>query len=326
MGVLGLIAVMMLLPMVRHESHATCSSGDTTEDCLAKPLSAEIGIETKTVIALALSNAVNMEVVPKANGGTSYASSRLSVSTNSNDGYALYLQTGSETGSLTGVTTNLEGEISNTVKSNVTLDSLELNSYGYALSNTIVDSNTTYSHIPTTSTAIKTTAGAAETGGEYSYGDTYYLAFGAKIGTNLPAGQYAGTVVVSAVANPTTLRSMYDLTYMQEMSSPICENTKEGYTKQLIDSRDGKSYWVAKLKDGNCWMTQNLALDLSTEKPLTPADSDVEEEWVPGYDTRRGLPIKDGSPNKYNYYEYSYNVGQYVLAIPNKLSPCVTAS
>ena len=29
----------------------------------------------------------------------------------------------------------------------------------------------------------------------------------------------------------------------------------------LSDSRDGKIYTVAKLEDGNCWMTQNLALD-----------------------------------------------------------------
>lgn len=65
---------------------------------------------------------------------------------------------------------------------------------------------------------------------------------------------------------------------MQHMNSEICANTAEGTTKQLIDSRDGNSYWVAKMKDGNCWMTQNLALDI-TEKGLSAMDTDIEYDW-----------------------------------------------
>lgn len=42
---------------------------------------------------------------------------------------------------------------------------------------------------------------------------------------------------------------------MQEMTSAVCEASEVGETRQLIDVRDGKSYWVAKLKDNNCWMT-----------------------------------------------------------------------
>ncbi len=57
----------------------------------------------------------------------------------------------------------------------------------------------------------------------------------------------------------TDQRTLMNIKYMQQMSDQICTNTKENKTKQLIDIRDGKSYWVTKLKDGNCWMTQNLA-------------------------------------------------------------------
>ncbi len=57
----------------------------------------------------------------------------------------------------------------------------------------------------------------------------------------------------------TDQRTLMNIKYMQQMSEEICTNTKENKTKQLIDIRDGKSYWVTKLKDGNCWMTQNLA-------------------------------------------------------------------
>ncbi len=293
LAVLILLLAGLVFPLVPTSSHATCANGDTLEECMSMPISTEVGITTDTVISLALDNQVQMEITPKSNGATSYASTKLSVSTNSNDGYAIYMQAGSETGNLTGVTNNLNEEINNTTQNSALLDNLESNSYGYALSETAIDSNTLYSHVPTTNTIIKSTTSSAKTDGEYSYGDTYHLAFGTKVGTNLPAGTYSGTITVSAVANPITLRSMYDLTYMQDMTHDICENTKEHYTKQLIDTRDGKSYWVAKLKDGNCWMTQNLALDIALDDEgnaaalsesgskvvLDSSNTSIMEEW-----------------------------------------------
>ena len=57
-------------------------------------------------------------------------------------------------------------------------------------------------------------------------------------------------------------------------------------TFALIDTRDQKDYLVRRLADGNCWMVQNLDLDLneflSTEtKRLTPENTDVAETWIP---------------------------------------------
>ena len=46
-------------------------------------------------------------------------------------------------------------------------------------------------------------------------------------------------------------------------------------TFALRDSRDGKRYTVRRLADGNCWMTQNLNLDLYTGMTLTSDDSDI---------------------------------------------------
>ncbi len=49
----------------------------------------------------------------------------------------------------------------------------------------------------------------------------------------------------------------------------------------LVDSRDNNIYTVAKLKDGNCWMTQNLRLGKVGETMLlTSADSDVENNFT----------------------------------------------
>lgn len=52
-------------------------------------------------------------------------------------------------------------------------------------------------------------------------------------------------------------------------------------TFALKDERDNKDYLVRHLADGNCWMVQNLDLDLSTVSTLTPDDSDVSENWDP---------------------------------------------
>ena len=57
-------------------------------------------------------------------------------------------------------------------------------------------------------------------------------------------------------------------------------------TFALTDNRDNKDYLVRRLADGNCWMVQNLDLDLnefvSTEtKRLTPDNTDISETWIP---------------------------------------------
>ncbi len=65
---------------------------------------------------------------------------------------------------------------------------------------------------------------------------------------------------------------------MQDMTPGGCAISNEGDTKRLIDKRAGKYYWVAKLADGNCWMTQNLDLDLSTGTTLTPDNTNIPEQ------------------------------------------------
>lgn len=67
------------------------------------------------------------------------------------------------------------------------------------------------------------------------------------------------------------------------MEPVVCERTPVGTTEQLIDQRDGKSYWVAKLADGKCWMTQNLALDLTTEG-LTSELTDLQTSSTAKYE------------------------------------------
>lgn len=48
---------------------------------------------------------------------------------------------------------------------------------------------------------------------------------------------------------------------MQDATDSICKQVYVGATETLIDSRDNTTYMVGRLKDGNCWMLDNLALD-----------------------------------------------------------------
>ena len=108
------------------------------------------------------------------------------------------------------------------------------------------------------------------------------------------------------------------LAAMQTMTPELCASWDDDYTTRMVDLRDNKVYWVAKLKDGNCWMTQNLELDLSTDVPLTSELSDVTSSWTPTRDTY--FSAKEG--NQINNMAQSYNLGKYVWKYSYSVSGC----
>ncbi len=63
----------------------------------------------------------------------------------------------------------------------------------------------------------------------------------------------------------------------------VCDAvTAEDDTIRVLDTRDWKVYWILKAKDGKCWMTQNLDLDLSPDRPLTSLDTDLNDASLSG--------------------------------------------
>jgi len=111
--------------------------------------------------------------------------------------------------------------------------------------------------------------------------------------------------------------------YMQNFTASQCDSMAQGDQIQLVDSRDSKTYWVGKLPDGNCWMTQNLDFDLSTSITLVPNSTNIADDWTPivstattisGYDTANGDTGKSYDPGNV-YYEGTgsehYHVGNY---------------
>ena len=92
-------------------------------------------------------------------------------------------------------------------------------------------------------------------------------------------GTNVKTMATNYDASYTTVANEQDMTNGQLWEKNMVENMQ----RTLIDSRDGKSYIVRKLADGNCWMVQNLDLDLQDNVQLTAADTDLnsKDTWIP---------------------------------------------
>ena len=139
-------------------------------------------------------------------------------------------------------------------------------------------------------TTYRVYANAAQPSGTYT-GQVSYAMVHPYVGGTLKTLKQALTD-----ANAATMQDENGDWYytMQSMTSAICGATTvlgEASQIQLIDTRDRKLYWVTKLEDGHCWMTQNLDLDLSTSVALTSENTDLR-----GIDTTTG-PYVNGYTN-----------------------------
>ncbi|MBR3269837.1 hypothetical protein IKG07_01135 [Candidatus Saccharibacteria bacterium] len=96
-------------------------------------------------------------------------------------------------------------------------------------------------------------------------------------------------------------RTVDDITYMQQINPQIVANTTPEVTYTLKDARDNKDYTVAKLLDGQLWMTSDLNLAGGTV--LNAATSDVPTD---GYYT---LPASSSTGFSSDTVAYVYNSG-----------------
>lgn len=299
--VLGMVAVCLLWP-------AQLSSAEAALPELAEGQSqagAQIGtsLDVEPVISIALSNRMDLTVVPTSQDGFAQSTATLMVATNNPSGYSLFMGTVDKTQDLHIANPESESKIGPIVGM-VTAETFQKDTWGYNLvgADETATNPLIYQAVPGASQQVE-----ADTTKNH-----FDLNIGVAASGQLEKGTYSNTVVVTAVANPRTITTLNDAAYMQEMNTTVCEKTTVGTTKRLVDSRDGKRYWVAKLADNNCWMTQNLALDLSTDRPLTPSDSDVTANWTPGINTRTDNNFSFPDNN-----QISWNLGEYVLATPN---------
>lgn len=244
-------------------------------------------IDLSVVAADDSTNVVKMSGTP---GDFVHNSAVASVTTNSRNGYYLYMEaknnytdlklnggTGSET-SITSLTTQ-------TLK-----NGFADNKWGYFKVGTGTSVDATYFQpIPEKDDADllrgNNPSDATDSANSKVTNDKTTVTFGVKIGANLTSGTYSNVMRFTAITKyvPTTLT---DTIYMQDLTTTICAATATPAagasaddipTNYLRDVRDGKHYKVQKLADGNCWMTEDLALESAT---LTASTSDVSADYT----------------------------------------------
>ncbi|MBR3386293.1 hypothetical protein IKG68_01880 [Candidatus Saccharibacteria bacterium] len=96
-----------------------------------------------------------------------------------------------------------------------------------------------------------TSSGYVNSNGIYGRDMTYHT----SNGRFHPYNAYSGN-------RGTSVRCLFDAT-MQNFSQEDAAAMAEHQVETLVDARDGQNYTVAKLKDGNVWMTQNLDFDIT---------------------------------------------------------------
>ncbi|MBR5939156.1 hypothetical protein IKZ77_01225, partial [Candidatus Saccharibacteria bacterium] len=130
----------------------------------------------------------------------------------------------------------------------------------------------------TTNTAeLNVTDGAAED-------STTSFKIGAYAAEGQLAGDYTNVINFVVVVNGPPATTIATATYMQDVSSKSdggCPTELPTNTAfQLTDLRDGEVYNIAKLADGNCWLLDNLRLDLTTTRNLTTTNTNITADWT----------------------------------------------
>ncbi len=276
---LAVTAVYLYSPILG--SHA--GDGVTTRfEAVINPV-ASITLDTSDLV---------FDVVPTASGTFSSSPITATVSTNSLGGYELYFSSEDDETDMVHDNESVSDVIASDFEGTVTNETMGANKWGYSLDN--VD----FSKIPTATNQLELRnidhypAAAEKT-------NTIYI--GTKISTALTSGLYSKDVKFTAVAHDTPIPpDIHSITNMQDMTAAICSATTtpnvnatqfdwDGSHRddktyvprvKLTDTRDNKTYLVSKLADGNCWMSQNLALDLTANTAIVASNNDGTTKTV----------------------------------------------
>ena len=256
--ILGAIGFSLIEPASALDYSSNAGVGFTFNEAISLSVSGDIVIDGLTVGGQKDSNVVSIVV-----------------STNSQSGYTLSATVGDATHNYTDLRLDANNKFTSITAST---SSLSDNTWGYKKSEVNESSwDTSYN-------ALALYGGAAsilrDTNTMPNNGkETTYFKIGAKASSNIIGGDYSNKITFYALAK--VVEPVVDLCEgyqkMQDIAT-IKGSLGEEVQTQLCDARDGKKYWVAKLKDGNIWMTQNLDLNI-TAAGLSSADTDISTNW-----------------------------------------------
>ena len=154
-----------------------------------------------------------------------------------------------------------------------------------------------YHIVPTDYTKVATRLAATDAGTSAT-GSILTTTYAVNIASTQAADTYSGKVIYTMVhpnthpapvvcnSNATTISEVKCLQDFGTVNSTnrtaIFNSMTTGTQYTMQDKRDGKTYTIAKLADGNVWMTQNLDLDLDSSVTYSNEDTDI------GYNTTTG--------------------------------------
>ena len=156
----------------------------------------------------------------------------------------------------------------------------------------------------------------------YASSGSVQFKIGAKASSTQASGTYTGTINFYVVTTPEP-KTISNSTYLQEVEECLSTLPEEQvYT--LKDSRDNQEYKVAKLKDGKCWMVENLNLAGGTA--LSATDTDVSSDYIANFTTSNNL-TKDDTNNTIvlpasSTTGFDQNNYSYVFNSSNKTDNC----
>ena len=165
-----------------------------------------------------------------------------------------------------------------------------------------------YTAVPSTYTKVAYYTSSTDTG-TTATGSNLTTTYRAYISPSHPAGTYVGQVKYTLVhpytasapipPSSTCNTPVPGATYMQDITSSnkstIMANMIQDTQYFLKDSRDEKPYCVAKLADGNIWMTQNLDHDIDSTFEYNSSNTDVPANWNGTLNSTRSTVIWAGS-------------------------------
>ena len=142
-----------------------------------------------------------------------------------------------------------------------------------------------------------------------SISSTIPITYLAKVNNVKESGEYSTSLTYTAIANY-VVTPITNGMFMQDIDTKVCNDTplysESGTIYTVVDSRDRTNYTVAKLADGNCWMTQNLELgEYGKPMTLTVSDSNVGSSGYTLIFDYANSSVYKGNSNHYgNYYNW----------------------
>ena len=227
----------------------------------------------------------------------------VTVGTNTAHGYALYATAGnsSYSGSSNFAANDLvltNGGAVDTTQTNkftslatdanvASMSSANPNTWGYAYATYNASGSTWNSYSNYSGLPVYTASTGAELINTNDAADNQSVKFiiGANADDTQASGDYTNVINFYAVVNPEPEPS--SVSYCETMSAQYCmqdvstwgSNLSSGNDILAMDDRDGKTYTVARLADGNIWMTQNLDHDIDSEFDYNSFNTDVPSGW-----------------------------------------------